>query len=183
MKRLFLFILLIFVWATANAEKLDKPYTVGVGWYTVKIDYVAVDTDFDFSGFSLSMSQAFSDNWLIRGTLFSLENDSVSSVDSEGYDLVLYFGKGFVSQGFKAYVGGGFGKDTIEGVLMGLSFKESGSGFQLSGGIGYNWNRVALDFTIGIRDPDDYEKAIKNVTGVDVSVDAYSGALSVSYRF
>jgi hypothetical protein len=176
---------LLFVWATGSADgikkpgKPEKPYSVSIGLYAENFSRSSVSGDADFSGYALAIGQVFRDNIDGRITVYSSENDNLSSLDSRGYDIVLHYGTGLASQGFKAYIGGGYFKDIWE-----LSdFKESFSGLQISGGVGYNWNLISLDFVLAIRDPDDFEKLINKVLGTDISVDAYSGSLLLSYRF
>ena len=182
MKRKLLILSLLFVWATGSADgikKPEKPYSVSIGLYAENISSNTFSDDAGFSGYALAMGQVFQDNLDGRITVYSSENDNLSSLDSRGYDIVLHYGTGLASQGFKAYIGGGYFKDTWE-----LSdFRESFSGLQISGGVGYNWNLISLDFVLAIRDPNDYEKLINKVLRTDKSVDAYSGSLLLSYRF
>jgi hypothetical protein len=51
----------------------------------------------------------------------------------------------------------------------------------LSGGIGYNWQNVALDFVLAFREKSDYEDMLVG-TGVNVDA-AASGSLILSARF
>jgi hypothetical protein len=190
-KRILLVLPLLLVWVTVSADEIKKsgkpgkPYSVSLGWYAENISSGSFTRDIDFSGYSLSMGQVFLDNFDGRITLFSTDNDDLSSLESQGYEIVLHWGTGLASKGFKAYIGGGFFQDTWE---VGTD-KESFSGLQINGGIGYNWEHVALDFVLAVRDPDDYEKTINSLVGTiigsptDISVDAYSTSLLLSYRF
>jgi len=185
MRRLFLVLSLFFVWATVSADEIkrpgepEKPFSVSIGWYTEKISYSAFPGDDDFSGYALAIGQVFLDNFDGRITFYSLDHDDFSSFDSEGYDMVLHWGTGLASQGFKAYIGGGYFKDKWEFV----GIKQSFEGLQVNGGIGYNWNHISLDLILSFRDPDDYEKFIANTLLIDTSVDAYSGFLLLSVRY
>ena len=191
MRRLFLVLSLFFVWATVSADETkipgepEKPFSVSIGFYTENISLDenislgAFSGDNNFSGYALAIGQVFLDNFDGRITVYSLDHDDFSSFDSEGYDMVLHWGTGLASQGFKAYIGGGYFKETWE--FIGI--KESFEGLQVNGGIGYNWNHIALDFILSLRDPDDYEKFIANTLLIDTSVDAYSGSLLLSFRF
>jgi len=187
MRHLWLVLLLLFTWTAANADeakksgKPEKPYSVSVGVYQGKFSISSLPIDLDFSGYSLSIGQVFSDNFAGRFTYYSTDWDEFSGLDSDGVDIVLHWGTGLASKGFKAYIGGGWFKDTWE-VTANLSGtpvtgKESFSGLQISGGIGYNWESIALDLVLAVRDPDDYEKAFL------AEVDPYTGSLLLSYRF
>ena len=191
MRRLFLVLSLFFVWATVSADEIkrpgepEKPFSVSIGFYTENIsldENISLGPfsgDNNFSGYALAIGQVFLDNFDGRITVYSLDHDDFSSFDSDGYDMVLHWGTGLASQGFKAYIGGGYFKETWE--FIGI--KESFEGLQVDGGIGYNWNHIALDFIISFRDPDDYEKFIAKTFLFDTSADAYSGSLLLSFRF
>lgn len=163
-----------------KAEDLEKKFNVGLGTYALKIAYDDVNAlDDDLSGFSISVLYAVSDQFALRGQYYLLEHDDVSSLDDTGIDLVAYFGTGLATHGFKAYIGGGLFNETWE--LSG--FEESFSGLQINGGIGYNWDVVALDFVLGIRDPSDYEDFIQRALLINVDAAAISGSLILSARF
>ena len=153
-----------------------KHWQVGLGIYNSGVSYNDTSDD-KFSGGAISASYAATDNFAFRGTIFSLEHDDFSEIDSNGYDLVIYGGTGLLTQGFKIYGGGGLFKDTWEV----LGFEESFNGFQLNGGLGYNWDVVAIDFVIGIRSVSDYDD-LANTFGSTVDA-AVSSNLSVSFRF
>ncbi len=157
-------------------EGEPKHWQIGLGIYNSTISYDLASDD-EFSGGAISATYAVSDNLAFRGIIFSLEHDDFSEIDSSGYDLVIYGGTGLLTQGFKIYGGGGLYKDTWEVI----GFEESFSGLQLSGGLGYNWDAVAIDLVIGIRNVDDYDD-LANTVGLTADV-AVSSNLSVSFRF
>lgn len=157
-------------------DGLPKHWQIGLGIYNSAISYNNTSDD-EFSGGAISATYATSDNLAFRGTIFSLEHDDFSDIESSGYDLVIYGGTGLLTQGFKIYGGGGLFKDTWEF----FGFKENFSGLQLNGGLGYNWDAVAIDFVIGIRSVSDYDD-LANDFGSTVDA-AVSSNLSVSFRF
>ena len=59
-------------------------------------------------------------------------------------------------------------------------FDENFSGAQISGGIGYNWQKVSLDFTLAIRTAGDYADMLDED---EDDVVAASGSLNIAYRF
>lgn len=164
----------------AEAEGEQKRFSVGVGTYALVIGYddPFIEND-DLSGIGISASYAFSDNFGIRGEYYSLDHDDFSAIDDTGIDLVAYGGTGLATRGFKAYIGGGIFSETWE--LSG--FEEDFSGLQINGGIGYNWDAVALDFVLGIRDPGDYEDFIQRNLLISVDAAVVSGSLLLSARF
>jgi len=164
----------------AKAEGEEKKFNIGIGTYALKIAYDdAFLVDDDLSGVGITASYAFTDHFAIRGGYYSLDHDDFSAIDDTGIDLVAYFGTGLATHGFKAYIGGGIFNETWK-----LSvFEEDFSGLQINGGIGYNWNVVALDFVLGIRDPGDYEDFIRRTLLINVDAAAISGSLILSARF
>jgi hypothetical protein len=184
MKQIPAFLLLVSLSLNANitaAAETVKPFTIGIGTYasTIAYDDSRVQDD-DLSGFALSFGYAVSDQFAFRGNYFSLEHDDLSDLESKGIDLLGYLGTGLATPGFKAYVGGGFFSDKWE--LGPVS--ETFNGLQLSGGIGYNWNSVSLDFLLNIRDASEYEDYVNRALPFNpVSAAAVSGALLISYRF
>lgn len=157
-------------------DGVPKHWQVGLGIYNSGVSYNNTSDD-KFSGGAISASYAATDNLAFRGTIFSLEHDDFSEIESSGYDLVVYGGTGLLTQGFKIYGGGGLFKDTWEA----NGAEESFNGIQLNGGLGYNWDVVAIDFVIGIRSVSDYDDfANKFGSTVDATL---SSNISVSLRF
>lgn len=164
----------------AQAEEQEKKFNIGIGTYALTIVYDNdIISDDDLSGFGLSASYAFTDQFAVRGEYYSLDHDDISNIDATGIDLVGYIGTGLATQGFKAYVGGGLFSEEWESPVRTEKF----SGLQLNGGIGYNWDVVALDFVLGIREASDYEDLIQETLSANVDAAAVSGSLILSARF
>jgi hypothetical protein len=175
--RLFMAIITLLISTSLHSQEgVPKHWQVGFGLYRSAVAYNNVSDD-EFSGGAVSASYAVNDNVAFRGTLFSLEHDDFSEIDSSGYDLVIYGGTGLLTNGFKIYGGGGLFKETWE--VSGL--EESFNGFQLNGGLGYNWDVVAIDLVIGIRSVSDYDD-LANQFGSSVDA-AVSSNLSIALRF
>ena len=175
--RIFLFSALISLLFPFNSyAKVDdeKKVNLSFGTYAVAVAYVdAFISDETLSGTAFSASYATSDNIAFRGTLFSLTHDDFSNVDASGSDIMALFGTGFTKQGFKGYLGAGIYNESWKGPGGSLSF----NGIQLNGGIGYNWDVMALDLLIGIRESGDYNSQANADTAV------VSSSFSLSVRF
>ena len=177
---LLIFLLSSFNTTAASAGEAEKPFSIGIGTYRTVIAYDnSLYDDQELSGFSLSFAYAVSDMLALRGTWFSLEHDDFSDIESTGYDLLAHLGTGLATHGFKAYIGAGLFSDKWESGAVSKTF----DGLQLSGGIGYNWDSVSLDFILGIRDASDYEAFVNQGIFTDVSAAVVSGSLLLSYRF
>ena len=165
---------------TSDTSSFEKSWNIGLGSYanTINIDSSYRDEDIEFSGLTITGSYSFSDNVAVRASYFSLENDDISAIESKGLDLVAYYGTGLATNGFKAYVGGGVYTDTWSA----FGDDEDFSGFQINGGIGYNWSPVAIDLVLGVRSASDYADLIEDGGG-EGEVMAVSASLLVSARF
>lgn len=162
----------VFSMATSSAFAAEKRFSVGGGVYVSTMSASGYADD-DFTGLALTGTAAFNNHFAVRLNLFSLEHEDVSGLDSSGFDLLALIGYNLANEGFKFYGGLGVFRDKMK--YVGLS--ETFSGPQLNLGLGYNWSQVALDFSVSLRDSDDYE----DVFGA--SMDVTSGLLSLAYRF
>ena len=163
----------------ATGDPVDKRFSLGVGTYSTVIAYDdSFLADDEFSGISLSFAYAVSDVLSLRATYFSQDHDTFSSIESTGFDFLGHVGLNMGSPGFKAYIGGGIFSEEWEAGSLSQTF----NGLQLSGGIGYNWESVALDFILNLRDASDYESSF-NIVSPNVNAAAASGSLLLSFRF
>jgi hypothetical protein len=178
MSRFALLILLIAVPLAAQAEDLNKKFNIGLGTYALIITNDSSFFDDDrLTGFSVSGQYAISDMFALRAAYYALDHDDFSNIDDTGFDFVGYVGAGLMSEGFKIYGGGGIFTESWDTSTGDKSF----NGLQLSGGIGYNWKNVGLDFVLALRQKDDYEDVL---AGSGVSINgAASGSLILSARF
>ena len=151
-----------------------KQWSVGGGSASVALAFEETEDD-SFGGGALSATYAFNDNFAIRGNLYSLEHVDYSDVELTGFELSAYYGTGLATKGFKAYVGGGLYSESLEV----SDFDEDFSGAHISGGFGYNWESVSLDFSIALRSTGDYEDLVDDRE----EVAAASGSLVLAYRF
>jgi len=162
----------------ADESKEIKNWSIGAGAQslTVTNDY----EDDEFSGAIITASYAFSDSLAIRGSIHSLEHDDVSELTSDSFDIIGYWGTGLQSEGFKAYIGAGLFSDTWE--LDGYQGDETFSGAVLSGGLGYNWEYVSVDFIVGARAAQDYADLVEEYGGSG-TIMAVTTSLVLSARF
>jgi len=162
----------------ADESKEVKNWNVGVGAQslTVTNDF----EDIEFSGAIVTASYAFSDSFALRGSFHSLENDDESDLTSNSFDIVGYWGTGLQSKGFKGYIGVGLFSDTWE--LDGFQGEEKFSGAVFSGGLGYSWEYITVDFMLGARTAGDYADLIEDVGGSG-TIMAITTSLVLSARF
>jgi len=159
----------------------EKKFSIGLGTYSLILDHDSSGTKDDkFYGAALNAGYAFTDNFAIKGAYYYMEHDDFSDLEVEGIDLAVVAGTGLATEGFKIY--GGVGLFSEKWKVKGLSGNEKFSGAQLVGGLGYNWEVVSLDFSVGIRDSSDYEDFAKKL-GSNSDITAVSAALTLSARF
>lgn len=161
----------------ADETEQPKMLQVGFGTYAISIAYDESGwVDDELSGITFAVRGTPTNNFAIHANFYDTDHDDFSAINNTGTDIVVYFGNNLQSKGLKLYAGAGIFKETWE--LIGYKFDFSG--FQLSGGIGHNWDNFAIDFILSLRDPSDYED--ENVGG-SVTASAASGSLQVSARF
>ncbi|MCW8910782.1 MAG: hypothetical protein OQK76_09215 [Gammaproteobacteria bacterium] len=173
--------LLFLPFAAHASEAYDsKPLQIGFGTYAVVVAYDAPYLANDeLSGTTLAIRAAVTDNFAFHANFYSTTHDTFSSIDSSGSDISVYFGRRLKYTGFKVYGGGGIFNDTWE--LSGYDVKFNG--IQLSGGIGYNWEHISVEFILSLRDSSDYEQFIYDTLNTHVTAAAATGSLLVSARF
>lgn len=163
----------------ANETDEPKRFSVGIASFATvtNIDTYYGSADEDFSGFALLGTAAVNDNVAFRLTYANQSHEDDSNLDLTAIEGSVIAGTGLSNTGFKAYGSLGFFNETLE--YSGFSEEFDFNGFMLGGGIGYNWNPVALEFWINFRDASDYE----DFFGDNADVTAASGGLALSARF
>lgn len=154
------------------AVAAEKSFSIGGGVYGTTLSASGYADD-DFTGLALTGTAAFNNHFGVRLNLFWLEHDDLNGLDSSGVDLLALAGNNLANEGFKFYGGIGVFRDKLEY----FGFSDTFSGLQLSLGLGYNWDQIALDFSVSFRDSDDYDDFL------GVSTDATSSLLSLAFRF
>lgn len=165
--------------AFASETDEQKRFSVGIASFAtvVKYDTYYGSDDEDFGGFALLGTAAVNDNVAFRLTYANQSHEDDSNLDLTAIEGSVIAGTGLATTGFKAYGSLGFFSETLE--YSGYSDEFDFNGLMLGGGIGYNWNPVALEFWINFRDASDYE----DFAGGNADVAAASGGLALSARF
>ena len=174
-------IISLFSLSVQAEDQPGKKFSIGLGTYALTLYYDdSTLVDDEFSGIAISASYAFTDNVAVKGTYYSMDHDYFGALEASGIDLAVVGGTGLATNGFKIYGGGGIFNETLE--LSGFSDVEKFSGIQLVGGLGYNWDVVAVDLSLALRDADDYADFVGSVVGGTGTVTARVIALTVSVR-
>lgn len=142
--------------ATAQAEEV-KPFQLGFVGYGVSVD--DGNRENEFSGPGISFQAAVSDSGrsqlALRLTYAQMEHDRFNSLKNDSLEASLLWGRNLNRTGFKWYLGGGIFNDSAQ--LEGFNRSRNFSGGQLTAGLGYNWEVVALDFWVSGRDRSAYD--------------------------
>ena len=165
-----------------HASETENPKTlqVGFGTYALVIAYDDPYTGNDeLSGTTLAIRAAVTDSFALHANVYSTTHDDDSLIDNSGYDIVAYIGSRLQSTGIKVYAGGGIYSETRELSSYEVDF----NGLQVSGGMGYSWENVSLDFILSLRESSDYEQFIYDTLNISVTSAAVSGSLLLSARF
>lgn len=187
--------------AVAQAET-DYRHQVGLALYQQTISYDAVRTDtdvslsedLDFSGVAVFYTGALNENIAVRAGLYTADDDddAATSDDATGLDLQLLFGINMNGQGFRAYAGPGYYSDKWESPSGG---SKRFSSLQVTGGLGFVFDRFAVDGWVTLRLGDRYSDHISNAleaqiladeaatVEVNTDADATSAGVMLSYQF
>lgn len=173
---------MLFIPLAAYSGTEPKNFNLGIGYYSLQVYNTYSDETYShdserLNGISLSAAYMFSDNVALRGTYYSLSQSNFFNTDTDGYEVLVYAGRGMAMRGFKWYLGGGYFSEQWDSEAESNSF----SGLQLGGGFGYNWERYAFDLLLHLRDPGDYDEHL-SVPGIEIKT---AGVLSLmlSRRF
>jgi hypothetical protein len=162
----------------AYSETEPKHINLGIGYYTVHIydEIYSYDSD-RLNGVSLSATYMLSDIVALRGTLYSLERGNFDNTNADGWEVLAYYGRGMTTQGGKWYLGGGYFSEQWNDATGSSTF----NGLQLGGGFGYNWEHLAFDMLLHLRDTSDYDNHL-GAPGAEINT---AGVLSImlSARF
>ena len=172
----------------AQAAADDRMFSIGGALYWIDVDATHVGT-MDFTGGSITGTAAFNENVAVRGSIYGATWDVDDDLEVGGYDVQLLLGSNLNREGFKYYVALGAFDERIGFAGVDVDDKERFSGAQLGLGFGYNWPKVALDYTLNLRSADDYadfaeDSGMMRAAGARRSeVTATSTALALSLRF
>ena len=156
----------------------DKHFNHGAGKYKMVL---CNNTGFDdeFTGYALSAQYAYTDNVAARISLYDTEEESYVQFDNDGVEILALFGTGLYTEGFKIYFGAGYFSEDWQLVTLSASH----NGLMLSGGIGYNWNFIAVDLILGLRHVGDYQDLADQVYPVIEIDKSTSTSILLSARF
>jgi len=154
--RLSILLFLLTYFLSVTATELKK-FSLGVGYYSLQLYDEAESYDSDrFNGLSLSASYMFTNRIALRGNYYKLSQSDFAYRDADGWEVLAFFGNGLATQGGKWYVGGGYFNEQWHASSVSNTF----NGPQLGGGFGYNWETVALDMQLTLRDTGDYDDTL-----------------------
>jgi hypothetical protein len=166
-------------YSVMTPQFLPKQWSIGAGFQNLTVTNDI--QDLDFTGHLVTAQYAFSNRVAVKTSYQLLDFDDNSDVSSQNIDIAAYYGRGFLSNDkLKLYAGIGYFADSwaSDNTADDVEF----SGFLIGGGLGYNWERMALDFIINARQASDYGEYIES-SGGSGTVVAVGGSLSLSVRF
>jgi len=134
----------------------SRSHAIGIASWGLTISDLnapADQSDTQFNGAALTYQFSFNNHIAARLNLYSAEHEDFSNVSINGMDGQLLLTTNARHNGFKFYLGGGYFDEKWSDENMEISF----SGAQFIFGLGYNWSRVGLDLTGGIRPQSAYD--------------------------
>ena len=106
----FLTLVVLFIPLAAYSGTEPKNFNLGIGYYSLQVYKAYSDETYShdserLNGVSLSAAYMFSDNVALRGTYYSLSQSNFFNTDADGYEVLIYAGRGMAMRGFKWYLG------------------------------------------------------------------------------
>jgi hypothetical protein len=136
------------------AETEPKKFNLGLGYYSLQLYDETWSYDSKrMNGAAFTGAYMFSDQIALRASYYVLRNGDFTNTDTEGMELLGYYGRGLATRGGKVYAGAGYFTEDWDDTEGTHQF----DGLQLMLGAGYNWDRVAFDAIITLRDVGDYD--------------------------
>lgn len=159
---------------STEAAPDGRNYALSLTSYGTSIEFDGI-TD-NLSGWGLTFDAVVAElqfsELAIRGTAARQKHDDFSRIDINAFELSLLWGRGLNHYGFNWAIGGGlFTEQWTDRSSVNFN------GVQFSGGIGYNWDQVAINGWISLRDANAYKLGRR-------SADAAAAAgLAIGLRF
>jgi hypothetical protein len=170
--------LMLLVALAGIASAQASEFSLGLSSFGVIVNNEDPYDDDQLFGGAIVGTYAFNDQLAVRGILFSTTHNDDDELTNAGLEAHVLYGRNLTQAGFRYYGLGGFFSETWDMEIIEPEF----SGLTLGFGIGYAWEKVALDWWGAWRAPSDYQDFIDDFVD-DNDVTAASGALSLSYRF
>ncbi len=164
-------------------DKGEKIHQIGLASYAIDVVVDNYTNDpYAYDGGAIFYTGAISDSLALRLGAYGVVYDKNSDESITGTEVSLLIGSGLRSEGFKAYVGLGQYKETVNwSNSYGVSVEsDEFSGFLFTLGLGLNIGPIALDASMSARDMTEYEDA--RGTAAE-SITAVSTAIIASVRF
>jgi hypothetical protein len=152
----------------------DGPeFQAGVGIFNNNLNYYSDSADVDAFGFSFQARSVFAEHFALDAALqyapyvekgSGNTSRSVDNVDSYTYYANLLITTGIYQNSFYGFTGVGYFSDSWK--TNGVS--STSRGLQLPFGMGYQFQKLALELQFQLRDPDGYD--VNRATNISVSV-------------
>jgi len=170
--------LLVALAGIASAQATE--FSLGIGTFGVMVDNEEPFDDDNLYGGSIVGTYAFNDKVAARGILFSTTHEDDDELINAGIEAHVLYGSKLNQAGFRYYGLAGFFSESWDNDINDESF----SGLTVGFGIGYAWEKVALDWWGAWRSPSKYQDFFDDLeTGLENDMKAVAGSISLSYRF
>jgi len=157
----------------------NRSHTIGFGSHSLSYtdskpgegNELSDGDDTVWEGSALSYQYGVNNHLALKAYLYSATYKLSDSATLSGAEAQILITTNAIERGWKFYFGGGIYNDTH--TTFGIKEKRRGNAFVL--GLGYNWNRVALDLSISMRSNKDYD--------LPEEFSVNSGGIGLGFRF
>jgi len=137
------------------------------------------ETEYTFGGLQFLAGANFNDNVQAQISFYNASEADISELKISGMTIKANLGKGFQTKGLKAYGTIGLFNEKLE--ISSSNYEEKVNGLEYGAVIGYNFDRISIDWGFTIRDSSDYETDA--VFGSSTDVIVTTGFLALTGNF
>jgi hypothetical protein len=153
--------------------------SLGIGPYVVEHDFGGSEGDDSFVGKVIKYTRSLNENIALKAAVYSVENDSDTGTISGSEGMAL-LGSNFSHEGINFYTGVGYYSENIDIEAVDVDY----GGFEVVGGIAFNWPRAVLEYQVNFREATELEDELESKYGTSVDdISALSYSMNISLRF
>ncbi|HFD32850.1 MAG TPA: hypothetical protein ENJ28_09125 [Gammaproteobacteria bacterium] len=156
----------------APPKEEQRRHSIGIGSYGITFKDKD-DLESKFAGGALTYQYGINNHIAFRASIYSTEHEDNKDTTNGGMEGHFLLTNNARNKGFKIYIGAGGYSETMKNKNSSTDKKYSGGSLII--GLGYNFDRVAIDLVGTGRKAEDYDMPKDTTVG--------TGSFSIAYRY
>ena len=156
----------------ATPKEIQRRHSIGIGTYGIT-SKDKNDVETKFNGGAFTYQYGINNHIAFRASLYSTEHKDNKDLTDGGVEAHFLLTNNARNKGFKIYIGAGGYSETMKNKNSSTDEKYSGGSLMI--GLGYNFDRVAIDLMGTGRQAKDYDLPKDTTVG--------TGSFSIAYRY